>query len=188
MSAAAPASFKLNRKEAAALLREPSTFGTVILAILVGAYGTEVLSKDVLEIYADVREDFNAIIPEEGENRLNAVMMCVTTDLFYREPEVFRAVCTSLYDGDMGDLVSGALEELTVPEMLWAIYEVGLLQDDTPDFAPAVEKAIAAEFLSEAREEGGAEFYEDFIEEARQELIEQLSVIGMRPEQLNDIV
>jgi len=170
-----------DKRTAAQLLRDPSTFGSTILAILVQAYGAEVLDWDPLEIYARVSEDFSAIIPEDGENRLNAMMVCATSDSFYKDPDVFRAVCTCLYDGDLGDLVSGALEDISVAEMLWAIYEAGLLHDSPIGFSSQVQDALEQELRQEAfdGEEGG---YEEFVEAAKAKLREQLAALNLAPE------
>jgi hypothetical protein len=172
------------RQAAAELLRSESTFGSVILAILLDKYGDEVLEKDVLEIYADVREDFDAIIPEEGENRLNAILISMTTDGFYRNPDIFRAVCTCLYDGDLGDLVSGAVEDMTIPELLWAVYEVGLLHPDGMEFSAGVRAVIDREVSQEAGEEGLSEeevlpYFQRFVEESKRDLAIQLGILGI---------
>lgn len=172
-----------DKRVAAQLLRDPSTFGVTLLSILGQAYGASVLDMDPLEVYALCEEDLNATLTEDGENRLNAITICATSDSFYKDPDVFRAVCTCLYDGDLGDLVSGAMEELSVAEMLWAIYEVGLLHEEPIGFSPSVLKVIEYEIGQEATD-GEDGNYEAFVEQAKLELMEQLTLLNVPPEAL----
>jgi len=172
------------RKEVAELLRDPDTFGTVILSLLLQTYGEEIFDLDVLEIYARVQDDFSAVISEEGENRLNALMFALSSNAFYEDVDVFRAVATSLYDGDLGDLVGGGLEDLTIPEILWSIYEVGLLREDEPGFSNAIDRLINREIQEEAEDqdmesEHVLPYYERFLESSKEDLLEQMSRIGV---------
>jgi len=174
--------FPFNVETAAKLLRDDSTFGSVLLTILLAAYGGDVFNKDVVELYADIRDDFNAELTEDCENRLNAILIAISTDDFFEDPEVFRAVCTSLYDGDLGDLVSGQLEDLTLPEILWAVYEVGLLRDDDPEMSPGVLRVLEhelAEEVAEMKEEDTEEYYDEFVREAKEDLKQQMLALGV---------
>jgi hypothetical protein len=178
-----------NRKEAAELLRDSSTLGTTVLVILLQTYGEELFDLDPLEIYARVQEDFRATLSEEGENRLNALLFAISSDAFYEDPEVFRAVSTSLYDGDLGDLVTGGLEPITVPEMLWAVYEVGQLREDEPDFTAGINRIMDETIADEAEEQDMENvevlpYYERFLESTKKDLFKQLSSIGVSKQEL----
>jgi hypothetical protein len=189
----------LDKRAASALLREPDTLATTIHVILLTAYpdlygdpitGEEPL--DPLEIYARVLDDFNAVIPEEGENRINALLTAVPTDLFYQDPLAFQSVANALYTGDIGDLVEGFMDDLTVPEILWSIYEVGLNRGDEIDFSPAVQRLIDAEIASEAQdmEEDVDEiipYYARFVEEMKKDLTLQLRQLGVGIDVLSKI-
>ena len=189
----------LDKKAASALLREPDTLATTLHVILLTAYpelygdpvnGTEPL--DPLEIYARVSEDFNAIIPEEGENRINALLTAIPTDLFYLDPVAFIGVANALYSGDIGDMVDGMMDDLTIPEILWAIYEIGLNRDDEPEFSDAVKKLIDFEIRSEAQDleedpDDVVPYYTRFVEEMKTDLTLQLRQLGVGIEALSKI-
>lgn len=177
----------IDRHAAAELIRDSSTLGTTLLIILLSTYGEQVFTMDPLELWVAVQEDFHATVTEEGENRVNALMMAVSTDAFFDDPETFRAVCTCLYDGDLGDLVAGGMEELTLAEMLWAIHEVKCLRDDDPEFAPAVVREIEEIIASEAEElteESPVASCERFMEETKRDLIGQLLKLGIDKQDL----
>ncbi len=186
---------EFNREVAAELFRNPDTCGSVILIILLSTYGEELFEMDPVEIYVRIQEDFHSTLTEEGENKLNAIMMALSTEAFYEDPLAFRAIASALYDGDLGDIVEGALEDLTVPEILWAVYEVGLLRDDTeePEFSPAVKRVMEEEMSSEAEELDMEQaevipYYERFVEEMKADLHAQLRSIGLVEEDIDDLL
>ena len=176
----------IDRKTAAELLRDPNTLGTTLLVILLATYGEQIFEMDPVELWVNVQDDFHATVSEEGENRVNALMLALSTESFYEDPEVFRAVCTSLYDGDLGDLVGGSLEDLTLCEVLWAMHEVGNLRDDEPEFSPAVARLIGELIAEEAEDssESPVPGYEQFLDEAKRDLIGQLLKLGVDKQDL----
>lgn len=185
-----------SRETAAELIRDSETFGSVLLVILLAAYGDELFDMDPLEIYERVKEDFRATITEEGENKLNAIMMAVSTDAFYDDPLAFRSIAAALYDGDLGDLVNGVMEDVTLPEMLWAVYEVGLLREEMEedDFSPSVQRVLDEAVSDEAESLEDAEdpedvfpYYERFVEDNKQDLHSQLRKLGLLEDDLNDL-
>lgn len=185
-----------SRQVAAELFRDSDTLGTVILVILLLQYDVDIFEQDPLEIYARINEDFHATLSEEGENRLNALLLALQTDDFYDDPLVFRSIASALYDGDLGDMVSGTLDDLTIPEILWAIYEVGLLRDENEqdEFSPAVQRVIDEELANEAEEqdlddpEAVLPYYERFIEHMKKTLHEQLAKLGLVESDIAEIL
>jgi hypothetical protein len=147
-------------EEAAALLGDSDTFATVLHIIILSAYGEEVYGDpendippmDILEIIARLEEDFRTSIPVENENRINAIRLAVSTDAFYEEPEAMAAIASSLYNGDLDDIVNGFLEDVTIPEILWATYEVELNREEPSEFSPACLRFIEKQ-IEEEREE-----------------------------------
>lgn len=173
----------IDRQAAADLIRDPETLGTTLLVILLSEYREQIFEMEPLEIWAAVQDDFRATVSEEGENRVNALLTALSTDAFYEDPEVFRAVCTCLYDGDLGDLVAGGLEDLTVCEMLWAMKEVGSLRDDEPEFSKPV-AAVIEDLISQEVDEGDADNYAVFLDEVQRDLIGQLLKLGLDKQDL----
>jgi hypothetical protein len=161
--------------------------------ILLAAYGDELHGNadlgiepmDPVEVWVRVKEDFHTEVPEENENKINALVMALSTDAFYDDPLAFNSICNALYSGDLGDLVNGYIEDLSVSEMLWGIYEVELNRGDSQDFAPAVDAFIEETISQEAaynEELEAAEvvpYYEKFVAEMRDDLMVQLKMLNV---------
>lgn len=172
------------------LFANPETSATILHAMVLAAYGDEVYgdedtdAMDPVELWVRVREDFRVTVPEENENRLNAIMLAISTDAFYEDPLAFTSICMALAEGDLGDLVDGAIEELTVPEMLWGIYEVELNRDDQPEFARGV-LAVIDQTVQEQAEESDVDetdvvpAYERFVSDAREEMFHDMRRLGI---------
>jgi hypothetical protein len=172
------------------LFSNVNTSATVLHAMVLTAYGDELYgdedteAMDPVELWGRVREDFRVTVPEENENKLNALMLAISTDAFYDDPVAFTAICMSLSQGDLGDLVDGLMEDLTVPEMLWGIYEVELNRDDQPEFAKEI-LAVIDQTVAEQAEELNVEetsvvpAYEQYVAEARAEMFEDMRLLGI---------
>lgn len=117
---------RLNRSAAARLLSRDDTFAFVLMAIAMDKYGDD-MSEDPEVLIMDLEDDFGCRIPDEGRNRIQAAVTVMTTDLFYRNANVFKAVALALSDGDIGGIPDGDDEELDACRCLWATTEVGLL-------------------------------------------------------------
>lgn len=168
-------------------LSDPETPGFVLLTIALHAFGDELLgdpdgaieAMDTAEVWADLNEMYGTWVTEEGENKLNALLMALQGDLFYRDIEVFQSVCAALYDGDLGDLISSGFTELTAPEIMWAILEVELARDDEeehPPFSSAIQDYITS-MLSMEQEDQESNTAE--IKNAYQDMLRQLRDIGI---------
>jgi hypothetical protein len=185
---------QLNRKEAAALLRDPETYMTTLFVILHAEYGEDVYFEDPLVLFADLEEDFNAKLTLQAENRINAGLTCIPSDRFYRDPTVFSAVVNTLYSGGLGDDIF--LDEMTVPEIIWAGFEMEFVREviahafgmdltipeSQQDFSPAINRLVKAAADKEsiaAEEMEDLEPYQDrFIRESLVDLEIQLKKIG----------
>lgn len=182
-----------DRRTAGDILSDPDSVATVLHMILLAAYGDELHGNpeagiepmDPVECWLRVKEDFHADVPEENENKINALMFAVSTDAFYEDPLAFNSICNALYSGDLGDLVTGAIEDLTVPEMLWGIYEVELNRGDSQDFAPAIDAFIEETILQEAESNEELEetevvpYYERFVQDMRDDMLIQMKLLGI---------
>lgn len=187
-------------KTAAEALADPDTCATVIHLILLSAYGDALYGTDEqepidpVELYALVKEDFRVEMPEDNENRLQALLLGIATNDFFEDPEAFAAVSQALFDGDLGDLVNGIMEEPSLFEVLWATYEVALNRDDEPEFSPSVKRYIAQVAGHEADEAEGqgqdfsSSVFQRFVDSRKAELLEQLNRLGINPEETNAFV
>jgi hypothetical protein len=172
------------------LFGSTETSATLLHTMVLAAYGDEVYGDedtdpmDPVELWLRIKEDFRVTVPEENENRLNALMLAISTDAFYEDTLAFASICMALSEGDLGDLVDGAMEELTVPEMLWGIYEVELNRDDQPGFSRGVLAVIDQTTAEQAEEmdvesEDVVSSYERYVSEMRNDMFEDMRMLGI---------
>lgn len=169
---------QLDKKAVYLALTNPNTLATVLHIILLSAYGEEIYDTDPVELFLRLDEDFNAQITEEGENRVNAILMSVSTELYYTDPQAFSAIADTLSQGDPGIDV---IEPLTLPEILWASYEVELNRAPSP-MSKAVESVIQAALEDEIEEADDGDAYgyiSRFLEDQREVLRLQLEKLGI---------
>lgn len=123
--------FKFKRDVASRLLASDETFAFTLMTILLAEYDQEIFDENPVVLFNRIEEDFRTTLPEEAENRINAAITAMTTDLFYTQFSAFKAITLALNEGDLGDLVDGDdNEDLNAAEILWSITEVGLLNGD----------------------------------------------------------
>lgn len=120
---------KFDKKAAAELLKDDSTFAFVLIAILLDQYGTDFLEWETELLYANIKDDFRVSIPEENETKINAAIAILTMDLPFLSVPVFRATALSLTDGDIGD----DDDDPNTCQLLWTLYEMALLNGETVD-------------------------------------------------------
>lgn len=174
--------FPYPRDKAAQLLESPDTRATVLHAIALAAYGEDIYLADPLHLYQSLEEDFGCRLPVEAENRINAIFLAVTTDAFYDDPEAFAAIASALYDGDIGGVSEEMFDPLTLPEFVWALYEVRLNRDAEESFSPRV-SALITETIERETEAGV--LVDDFLEEMKVELHTQFAMLGIQAEDLH---
>ena len=186
--------YPLDREQSSRLLAEPDTSATALHMILLGAYGPELYGEegepqmDPVELWVRVREDFSVTVPEENENRINALMLAVSTDNFYSDPVTFSAVCLGIHDGDLADMVAGVMEELTLPEMLWGIFEVALNRDDDMEFQAPVWRIIERETRESVEEEAGEfSYFERGLISGKTQIIRELRLLKAPDEVINQV-
>lgn len=195
-------SLPFSRDSAADALSNPDTFGTVLHLIVLSAYGDELYGDpdngvdplDPVELYARIKEDFRVELTEEGENKLQAILLAVSTDAYFDDVSAFVAISHTLTNGDLGDLVNGFLEEISVPEFMWGAYEVLLNRDDQPEFSAAVQREIQNIVASESDEEDSAQegasgsYYQRYVDNQKLELAQQLTDLGLDEAQVSQFV
>jgi hypothetical protein len=180
---------QLNEDAARALLDDPDARATALHGLLLVAFGEQLYGSeeldpmDSLEIFAGLEERFNVSLTEEVENKIQALLLAMSTDGFYEDPNVFIAVAESLLDGDLGDLPTGGSSGLSQMEILWAIYEVAVNRDDNvPDFSPAVQEMIDRLVVDEAQEDNDPDIPIDihemlFLRELRDNVLAQMTAL-----------
>jgi len=129
-----PTDFPFRVTHCAELIRDSGTYAFPLMVILAAAYD-DLFEIDPVELYIRIEEDFQARLTEEGENRVQAAILALETDMFYDDALTTRSISMALYEGDLGDLPNGMLEDVYLPEIIWAAYEIGLMREDEEDFS-----------------------------------------------------
>jgi hypothetical protein len=194
--------FPFDKRTAADILGDPDASATVLHLILLAAYGDElhgdpergIEPMDPVECWVRVNEDFHVNVPESNENKLNALFLAISTEAFFEDPLAFVSICGALYSGDLGDLVDGVMEDLTIPEMLWGIYEVELNRGDSQDFVPSIDILIDEMLRNEAEDNEDLEmsevvpYYERFVKEQRDDMLVQFRLLGVDNKIIENII
>ena len=167
--------FKLNKQAAEKLLASDETFAFTLMTILLAQYDQEVFDENPVVLFGRIESDFGIKLSEEAENRINAALTAMTTDLFYTQFSAFKAITLALNEGDIGSIADGEDEEdLNAAAILWAITEVGLLNgDDFNDTQEKLSDSVAsgcnAIIDDEAEEEEQVDDQVDTVQEAIKE-------------------
>jgi hypothetical protein len=163
MSDTSTAPIILNEGKVRAAIGDPDTPALVLFTIALSEWGPLVMGDpeegidqmDPSEMWADLHTRYGTWVPEEGENKLNAMITGLAGGLFWRDVDVFMSVATALFDGDMGDLLDVGFEELSATEIMWAIMEMELAWDseETPEFSFNVQSYIEDSLAKEQEDQ-----------------------------------
>lgn len=132
-----------------AILADPETMGLTLSFILESEFEPDVLygnrdhdHLDPLVVIQHLEHKFRVDLPPALENRIQSVMMLRTTQGFENDVMVFTGIVLSLYDGYLGDLVTGVLEDLNVEEVMWGIFEAACIDPQLGQLSPEVTATI----------------------------------------------
>lgn len=171
------------------MLSDDGTFATCLQIICLAAYGEEIYQVDPLELLLRLEEDFNVRVTQANENKLKAILLATETDIFYDVPEAFRGTCETLTNGDPGLEI---MDDLTVPEVLWGVYEVELNHGPNPMSPPV--QALLDRTIADEGDDSEVSGSDDpfnhvwaYLNDRRMDLGEQLSDLGIDPSQLPPI-
>ena len=121
--------------------------------ILPSEADTEHEPVDPILIWQSLQRDYGINTPVEIENKITALITATETDLFFENPQVFRAIVTAVCHGNIDDAINGAFGELSAIEVAMAMHEVTLIRgDECPETSEKVQKLITEEFQQEALE------------------------------------
>lgn len=144
-------------------IEDSDTPGLVLLVIAMHAFKDDLLGDpeqniepmDPVEIWQGLYDIYGGWVTEEGENRLNALLLALRGDFFYQDVEVFRAVCSALVDGDIADSIAGEFDEVSALDIAWAITEVELARnvEEPEDFSRSVREFIDSVVSDEQEEQ-----------------------------------
>ena len=196
--------YPFKKSEAAKLLASDDTYAFVLMTILLPVFGDDLFTEDSSILFADIEDYFDCHLSEESENRINAAITAMTTDLFFTNVNMFNAIALAFAEGDIGDIPEGILETPDVGDMLWAVQEVSLLIGEPKEseefqsmFSPSVMSyvgdmiASVAEDLEEVPDDVDEldeafdePYFERVINENTAQMVKQLYMIGVDPTKL----
>lgn len=111
------------------VLRHPNTFGTVLHACALRAWGSDIYGWEPETIALEFKDEWEVELPTASLDRLCALLAAVSSDAYYRDWAAFTFVNQVLCGHD-GDVLEGA-DPLLVAEAAWGVVEVRL-NDSTP--------------------------------------------------------
>jgi hypothetical protein len=179
---------KLDEGKMRVAVGDPDTSGIVLFTIALYIFGDEVLGDpdegieqmDPAEMWAGFHSRFGTWVTEEGENKLNAIITGLQEGRFWRDIDTFMAVCTALFDGDLGDLIDVGFEDLSATELMWAVLEMQLAWDseEIPEYSLDVREYVDDILLREQEDQTDNATE---VEKAYISMLDQLVDMGVAP-------
>lgn len=196
--------YPFKKSEAAKLLASDDAYAFVLIAILLPVFGDDLFTEDTSILFADIEDYFDCHLSEESENRINAAITAMTTDLFFTNVNMFNSITLAFAEGDIGDIPDGIMETPDVGDMLWAVQELSLLIGEPKEseefqskFSPEVVSYInenladVAEDLDEVPDDVDTldeafeePYFDRVIDENAAQMVKQLYMIGVDPAKL----
>lgn len=124
-------------------LKNPDTYGLVLISILLDNYDTDWLSWEIDTIEMELQDDFYVDIPSINSDKIQALMTAMTSDMPYRDWIALNMTCEALNDNIVDAEV---LEPVTPEELAWGLTQLAMLEDnDTrPEFDEEVRRYMGA--------------------------------------------
>lgn len=172
---------ELDKKAVFRLLQDQNTYGTVLHFIAFTTFGEEIYEMDSIELYGKLKDIYGTFMHDDCESKLQAIFTIITTNAFFENIEVFKAICITLSEGDPG-LSEIGMEDPTVAEMMWAMYEAELNMDQGV-FYPVVSHYIDKLIENEVEEVDGEQIipgYEQYMIESIQDMKRQFRELGVK--------
>ena len=196
--------YPFKKSEAAKLLASDDAYAFVLMTILLPVFGDNLFTEDSAVLFADIEDYFDCHLSEESENRINAAITAMTTDLFFTNVNMFNAITLAFAEGDIGDIPEGVMETPDVGDMLWAVQEVSLLIGEPKEseefqslFSTSVTNYVSnmiasvAEDLEEVPDDVDSldeafndPYFDRVINENTAQMVKQLYMIGVDPTKL----
>lgn len=121
-------------------------FATTILGVLLKVYGQDLLNWDGQTIQLEVKDDFDLEMPRRVYDRLQALMMAMTSNQVFQDVPVFDEAVSALAGKGLGY----EQDAPPVEDVAWAVTEI-LLNDPAPvgrppnhPWAPDIRKYVRA--------------------------------------------
>lgn len=163
---------------AKAILTDSNSVTTAIATILEDTFPLDQLygmagdeGMDIDTIVDALQSRFGGTIPQAVRNRIQAVCVLRETDSIENDVAAFNGFVLACVDGHLGDLVNGMLEEVSIEEASWGLFEAVCIDPEMEGLSPAVVR-----FIAQLPEEG-----EEVFDRRLETWIRQLSELGIDP-------
>jgi len=172
-------------------LADDDTPAFVLMTIALSILGDQVFGSEEVEaldpvmIWQGLYEKTGIRISPEQENKLQALMTGMEGSHFYEDTAIFSAVCSALYDGDLGDLINGMFDAPSLLEVMWSILEIELAREEEhgpPEFSPAVTNLITEIAAGDSYD---MEAFQTDVESSYVDLITRLKALGVEDSALD---
>lgn len=140
------------RTELKRVFEDPETYASTMIVALVDRLGVEFFTWDPNTIKLELSALYQAEAPAENLDKLNAMLLAITTNQFYVSLESFTNICNALVGYGVDFRVYDPAE---LDEMAWGVTEVGLMAPpEQDDLAEAFSEEIRYYVGQRAQEEG----------------------------------
>lgn len=120
---------QLTREELRTVFESSDTYAsTMLIALADMERSLDFMTWDPEALYEEIRTRLQAVTPQDNMDKLHALMLALTTDVFYTDVDAFINICNALA-GEGADFKT--FDPAEVDEMAWAVTEV--LLNDPPD-------------------------------------------------------
>ena len=131
----------IQKQRVIGFLKSEDTFATVLLAILLDNFGTDLFEWEADTIKLEIMANYGIEMPDVNHDKIWSLIVVLTTNQFYVSWELYMAICSALMnqEPDFSSFAPADPEELA-----WGVTEV-LLNDppdpkDPPEFSNEVER------------------------------------------------
>lgn len=150
---------------AADFIRDEETDAFTLMTIALHFFDKEVFTLKPPVLFNELEKTCSAKMPEENENKINAAITLITTDLYQNNLQVFKTITAALNDGDIDDVLNGE-EDFDACVVMWGIYQAGLItgeQIKPSDFSEDVKQYLTKLFGSRfgSKEDAGTDTWID---------------------------
>lgn len=115
-----------DRSQLEGIFEDENTFASTMVIALTDAVGNvDWFNWDIDAVRMEIQDRFDAKLPQENMDKIQALVLALTTNQFYVSLEAFVGVCNSLAGGGAD---FRTFDPADVEEMCWAVTEV-LLND-----------------------------------------------------------
>lgn len=132
--------FSQDHEKLKRIVTDPATFATVLYAVALKQFGTEIHEWEPEMFDLEFRDEFQVDMPSVNQDKLNALILSIVTNRFYHDYFVFTQTCELLSQSEAD--FETLTPDLLPAEIAWGIVEVRLNDNDDPPFDPEISNYV----------------------------------------------